>query len=367
MKQGKSLSELAHELERQHEAKRDFITDTRNLELIIKQTEHKKREAEEEARVVMRLRDKGDFRLTDLFHRQLGRNTGIHANYYDKMREQAPDLLAVNVNHWLANEPKQRMMRCLDEDARALLSDSYRPLDNFDLAEIAIPILGDKGAEVQSTEITERRMYIKAIMPDMSSEVTTERGGRKVGDVVNWGVCVSNSEVGAGRLRIEEFLYTLACLNGMVVGRPLAKTHVGRAKGEGIEEVAEYYTDKTRKLDDAAFWSKVRDTLTNTFNPDRFQAAVESMNQAATLTISGDPVEAVEVTARQFRLTDDEKGGVLRHLVKGGDLSQWGLMGAITRTAEDVESYDRASKLEVIGGQLVELNKRDWKRIAEAA
>ena len=34
MKQGRTLSELAAELERQHSAKRDFITDTRSLELV---------------------------------------------------------------------------------------------------------------------------------------------------------------------------------------------------------------------------------------------------------------------------------------------------------------------------------------------
>lgn len=34
MKQGRSLTELAAELERQHTTKRDFITDTRELELV---------------------------------------------------------------------------------------------------------------------------------------------------------------------------------------------------------------------------------------------------------------------------------------------------------------------------------------------
>ena len=34
MKQGRSLSELAKELEHQHASKRDFVMDTRDLELV---------------------------------------------------------------------------------------------------------------------------------------------------------------------------------------------------------------------------------------------------------------------------------------------------------------------------------------------
>jgi len=34
---------------------------------------------------------------------------------------------------------------------------------------------------------------------------------------------------------------------------------------------------------------------------------------------------------------------------------------------EDVESYDRATDFERMGGQLIELPANDWRRIAEAA
>jgi len=34
---------------------------------------------------------------------------------------------------------------------------------------------------------------------------------------------------------------------------------------------------------------------------------------------------------------------VLRDLIEGGNLSQYGLINALTRTAEDAKSYDRAT------------------------
>jgi hypothetical protein len=57
----------------------------------------------------------------------------------------------------------------------------------------------------------------------------------------------------------------------------------------------------------------------------------------------------------------------MRHLIEGGDLSKYGLHSAITRAAQDVESYDRASDLERVGGQVIELGRGEWKVLAEAA
>jgi hypothetical protein len=67
------------------------------------------------------------------------------------------------------------------------------------------------------------------------------------------------------------------------------------------------------------------------------------------------------------RLNEAEKAGVLRHLITGGDVSQYGLIQAVTRTSQDVEDYDRATELEALGGQLLAIGQNDWRQIAEAA
>ena len=83
--------------------------------------------------------------------------------------------------------------------------------------------------------------------------------------------------------------------------------------------------------------------------------------------ITGDVPKVVEVTAKRLGLNETEGKSVLRHLIEGGDLSRFGMFNAITRMSADVESYDRASELEVIGPQVIELAKDDWKVLAEAA
>ena len=57
----------------------------------------------------------------------------------------------------------------------------------------------------------------------------------------------------------------------------------------------------------------------------------------------------------------------INHLIKGGDLSGYGLVNAVTRYSQDVEDYDRATEFEALGGKLIELSGREWKGLAEAA
>lgn len=62
-----------------------------------------------------------------------------------------------------------------------------------------------------------------------------------------------------------------------------------------------------------------------------------------------------------------ERESIFKHLIEGGSLTQYGLHGAITRAAQDVASYDRATELEYLGARVVELPRAEWARLNEAA
>ena len=74
----------------------------------------------------------------------------------------------------------------------------------------------------------------------------------------------------------------------------------------------------------------------------------------------------LKVASKTFNLNQGESDGVLNHLIRGGDLSAYGLLNAITRTAQDVESYDRSTELEAIGSKVLALPKSTWREIALA-
>ena len=91
---------------------------------------------------------------------------------------------------------------------------------------------------------------------------------------------------------------------------------------------------------------------------------MDTIREGTEKKIQNDPVKTVEEVQRKYQYTDEERGGILRHLIEGGDLSAYGLSQAITREAQDVESYDRASQLERDGFRVLELPKTEWAVLA---
>ena len=354
MKEGRSLVELAREIERQQSLKRDFIAPSNNMRMTSSAIE---------GDAVMLSIDgisNGRFGINSIAHEQIGSRLNIPKRYYDTMLSDAPDLLATNVNHWLGASRDKRMLRTLDGKARAFLSNRYRPLDNLDLMEVALPSLVEAGCFVRSAELTERRLYLKATTDRIQSEV-------RVGDVVEAGILITNSEVGMGSLRVEPLIFRLICVN-LAVAKDMGmkKYHVGRGFGAEDEGAAEFFRDETRMADDRAFFMKVRDVVGVALSETGFEKIVSKLREATTKEITGSVEGAVEITARKFSLNETERGSVLRNLIKGGDLSMYGLSNAITAMSAEAESYDRATDLERLGGEIIELPNSAWKEIAVA-
>jgi len=358
MKTNITLQQMAIELERQAKVKHDYIAPTKELKFECEFPPQIHDEAEKPD-YKLRINGHANVGINEIAHRQIGGRVGIPQKYYDRMRSEAPHLLADNVNHWFQNKPEKRMVRTLDGNARAFLSSRYRPLDNLPIAEVAIETLqGLGGLKIESSALTDSRMYIKAVTETMTYEI-------KKGDVVQAGLVISNSEVGMGSVKVEPMIYRLICLNGMIANdHAMRKYHIGR--GFEAEMAEELYEDDTRRQDDKAFMLKVRDVIRNSFNKDVFERLAKRMIETTENKITGDPIKVVEITQKRFGLADIERVGVLKHLIEGKDLSQWGLLNAVTRTSQDVQDYDRATELERMGGTILELPQRSWKEFAEA-
>lgn len=356
MKAGRTLVELATELQRQHDTKKDYIADTRRLSMRADAGA-----AGEKPGVVLEGVN-GGMKLRAVAHGQMAASLQIPKPYYDRMLEQQPDLLAKNVNTWLAAQPAKKLVRTLDGEVRALLSDSYRPLDNMDLAEAVLPKLQQLNALPMSCEVTENRMYIKA--------VTEKVQGLVKNDVIQAGVVISNSEVGQGSLRIEALTYRLVCLNGAIHESAIRKAHLGRSAAgrDAIEDAREYFRTETRIADDRAFFLKVQDATGAMFDQARFEQRLNVFRGAMEKVIpaEADPVKVVELTSKRFGFNEGERKSILNHLIRGGDMSAWGLGNAVTRAAQDVDSYDRSTEMESLGADVFELPAGQWKELVTA-
>lgn len=353
MKEGKTLQELAAELERQQLAKKDLIVSTGVLSM-------DSRDDGGIALNVMGGQVIQHYDVGEIAHRQIGQFLKIPATYYDRMRREYPQLLTLNANGWFAKMPQaKRMLRTLDGTARALLSDRYRRIDNFEVASAVLPIISRmEGAGVESCELTDSRMYLKVVNPRVTAEI-------KKGDIVQAGVLISNSEVGMGSVTVSPLIYRLVCSNGMIAeDGKLRKYHVGRAN-ESREDFS-IYRNETIEADDKAFLMKLEDSVKAAVDQARFAAIVDKLRESTEATFQPQQVQqVVELASKEYGFTDSESSGILGHLAAGGDLSLYGLANAVTRQAQDVASYDRSTELEATGYRIITMAPSLWRNLTK--
>lgn len=362
MKAGRTLQELAQELERQAETRKDYVATQGAVHVEVLDGE-----------LVLQGVNGGPKDILPHAHGQLADHLAIPAKYYQRMMAEQPKLLADNVNTWLHQDGgNQRMIRTLDGKVRAFLSPKYRPLDNFELANAVLPTLIEHGVQIASAELTETRMYIKGILPELSEELPegmtwgqghhmVGRDGRLVAALV-----ISNSEVGDGSLRVEPSVFTTWCTNLAVMKQAaLKKYHVGRASLSDVSQ--EVFRDETRKAADAAFFLQVQDVVGAAFSRDMFLAGIAQIREAAKDPIrSGNLQKVVELTVKEFTLPASTQNGILHALAAGGDLTRWGLSSAITQVANTFQTYEGATALERAGGEVLALTGAAWEQISAA-
>jgi hypothetical protein len=214
-------------------------------------------------------------------------------------------------------------------------------------------------------------MYIKAIVPNVVREVKAPGvffgdGGHNSIHILRPGIVASNSEVGAGSMAVQPGIHERHCSNLAIFNKnAMKKYHVGVRQAADQDGMWELFTDATRVASNTAFWMQVQDLVRAGLDGALFQQMVMQCEAA----ITGKSIDKPSAAVRELiDLSENEQDGVLNHLIRGGELTQWGLQAAVTRYAQAADlSYERQVELEQIGGNIIELPRSQWLKIAEAA
>lgn len=351
-----TIQQAAAEIMRQSEAKADYLVNTENLHM----------ETCDGIPVLRLLDESGTDRVEPLdilptAHRQMSAYLNIPWKYYDRMCQENIGLLAQNVNTWLQKGPEHRMIRTIDGRARAFLSNRYRRIDNIDIAQITLPILeAMPDAIFESCNLSDDYMYIKVVNPRLTAEVVP-------GDIVQAGVVISNSETGQGAVCIQPLIYRLVCSNGMTVNEARTRrNHIGRVSS--ADENFLLYSQETLEAVDKAFIMKVQDTVRAVVDEARFARILDKLRESTDKKLNiADLPGVVKLASSSMGITDAESEGVLQRLIEGTDYTLYGLANAVTRHSQDVEDYDRASKLEEIGYQIVTMSPALFQHINQVS
>ena len=342
----KDFGAISQELLRQKNSKYDVVVPTNEL-IAVKDGDTIKLDVP----IIDDTGTKERFGITNHCHTQIATKTNIPMRYYRRMQDEGElELLAENINTWLPSKEK-RLVRILDGKVRALLSDRYRVVDNYDILWQAMDTFDwvkknhHLTIEFRDVKVTEQHLYIKVTAPELSAEIQKVNGK----EAICGGVIISNSEVGAGAISVKPFIEVLVCSNGMISDRILKRIHTGKTRDIGKID----WSDETLMHEDLALFGKISDMIKTTFDPVIFNAWVDEINNVASREVSK-PQLAVDNIIKHFKLPEKRKEALLDQFFKE-DNSQWGLAMAVTRVAHDEEDYENKIELERIGAQILEL------------
>ena len=356
MQQGKTITELAQEVERRTAAANDYVASTQDMQMQIIGDE-------ENTKLALNLNDTAYFDINENAHNQIAGRMGIPARYYNRMVDEAPELLLNNVNHWFENGNSRKMLRTLDGTARAFLSERYRRIDNDQILESSLKAIGENVHAVPlASEVTDNRLYLKVLFPNISAEI-------KTGDVIHPAALITNSEVGLGSLNVQAFFFRSYCTNGCTFGSSdtfgMSRRHVGGKVIEGTDY--QVLQDDTLKAQDEALMLGVRDTIAAASSQKFFDTIVSDLRNAADSTTMVNPEKGIELLAKEMGLSQTEKQAALINLIEDRDYSQYGALNAVTKIANTTDSFDRIHDLESTGNKILQLAPAAWEKIAVAA
>ncbi len=344
------LPELATTLQLNKANKRDYVYSPPDLEM-------------SEGRII---RSEGMHFLhpTPHAHRQLATRLDIPQRYYKRLLDENPRLLDSNVNYGLKQTDKKMMLRTIDNKLRAVVSDSYRRVENETILETILPVLYNLPSQPEPlhVQITDQRMYLTFLYPGMEFNIDG-KGSLKP------GIRIMNSEVGLGAMQTLLFWYRDYCRNGMIWGMKdiasVRRYHRGPRVIQG-----EYHVVQER--DTMQAYSKhlaleTRDVVNTLAKPEVLQLSVDKMVQATQGKHIEQPIEAVKQLVKDIPdLSKADGNSVLESLIRGQDYSRWGLANAVTEQANKANDMDAAFKFEQLGSKVLDLKPSQWNRIVEA-
>jgi len=371
-----TLSNLMRKVQGQHNRARDFLAPTHDLQ---------KGTTDDGLPYVVMEASRGVptqlFDINDVAFGQISANAGIDVRTAKRLQEQVPTEFDSVINALWRKNPNVRMLRTHDHveisdktvvgsngKLRAFVSDKFKTFDNLHLLEATLPQLMESDAEWQvvSGDISERRMYLR-----LKSNVQTGEGAG-VGDVMANGLGLSNSECGSGSVAVYQIAWTLACLNGMQTQNKTRSSHITSARDS---EDWGLLSGEAKDADNRALELKVRDLVQAYASRENFDAVLESMRLAKLDVIHGEKSEAVQSLGKVLQLTKKETSNVLDGLLNtigqsgyeaGSPVTRATLVNAVTNVA-NFSDIDEVDLWQNRGGQVLNLNRNDWARVAMVA
>ena len=360
-----TLQSLCQKVQEQDNRSADFLWSTNNLQKITTD--------EGKPQIVLEAFQGEPTRFLNINEHafgQIAQHLEIDTRTARRLQNEVPAEFDAVTNALFQKNSTNRMIRTfLSEDEisgimRAFVSDKFKTFDNIDLLKAILEPLEKSEAmlKIVNGTVTDKRLYIR-----FKSEVQT--GEAVKGDLMANGLGLSNSEVGAGSVQVYQLFWTLACINGMQTENRNRSSHITSAR-----DSADYglLSDEAKGADNKALGLKLRDLVKAYISRELFDEVLDKMRSAHSDVIEGDFHEIPERVGTVLKLTKKENTDILNGLIatmgqsgyeQGKDITRATMVNAITAVANNCDADD-VDMWQQRGGKLLNLNDRDWNRIA---
>lgn len=321
---------------------------------------------------------------------QLAAKLGIPLRFVDALREGGhKDLAAHNFRTLLGRATDTKyLVRTLEGRCRAVLSNSYKVLDNMDVFLAAADTLQAAGADLWNARVWDDggRFEVFAVSKNVTGAVKsseayntqvhawwTANGSKYPGmygkddgglDVHFAAMRLTNSETGQGGVNVTPCVLRAVCRNTSVVGTAISSVHLGRRK----EEEGLVYAEDTQAAEARTTFLKLRDTIKTVFDQVKFQAYIDRLNGIAREPL-GKPQEVVAAVAAEYGIGDERAAAILQSLFESRDLTRFGLVQAVTVQAhvcDEAADAASASGMEEVGGALTNMSRERFAALVGA-
>jgi hypothetical protein len=333
----------------------------------------------------------GYYRPTVVCDEGLADKLAIPVGYLRRMRNERPDLYDANVNGWLhgttdvrtehgpvdatiGGDPRSFLLRCFREDdtglgvARAFLSNGYKVVDNLDVLTAALAGAKAAGTDVQveSCDLTERRMYVRLVAPQVRAYAHellrgyrpqsgwTLDGARRLAaaeghgydegsePVVFAGFVLTNSETGNGAFTIVPRAVIKVCANGLTFTTDAVReVHLGGRLEHGVVRYSEETQQQLLRLVEA----KAKDAVATFLDVDYVKAKLAQIEEAAGVKVTK-PADTVALVCKRLTFDQGTTDAVLAHFISGGQATAGGVLNAVTSVAQSMPDADAAHEVE---------------------
>lgn len=378
-------------------AAKDALTSTKGLNVVVVEGDNLK--PHERIRLEVATPDgRLPLLLMEGAHEQLRIALDMDSKFYNRLLTTHPDMLAFNLGELMHREPQRRMLRMLNPEflpeiaastgrvnarlaVRAIVSDSYKPLDCASLINTLLPSALENDLRLVEWNLNEKSFHIRFAGPERTiGEIRRAHGfaddhvgtyhvkgadGKDrawVNEVMSFGVAVSNSETGHGSLQVRQSARVVQCLNDYVKDEVQRTRHAGKKHEEqdGVLLAAD-----TRRLEAALTFNKVRDYFVAAVGEQKQLLLANRFAEAigAPVAIPDDipMLEFVDLVGQSFELSDAEReilqDEVVQEMGERGQRAptRFTIAQGMTAAAKRADKgFDRKQQLEEIGWRIID-------------